>query len=432
MTGVHTDRDHRTGSQPPDVDADADEPAEHTQGHLDAAAMRPARDGPLRDVRVIDLTQALAGPYCTMILADLGADVIKAEAPKGDLPRFLPPFTETDGERAFGGYFASINRNKRGITLDLKDPTDRDRCLRLIDGADVVVENFKAGVMERLGLGYEALAERNPALVYGAIRGFGDPRTGTSPHAQWPAFDIVAQAMGGLISCTGTADGERVASGPSVGDLYPATMCAVGILAALHHARMTGEGQFVDVAMMDAVMALCESVTWRYSYEGEVQAPRGSAHPSISPFEVFPTADGQCAIAAPTPAQWAHLCRTVGREDLIEDERTRTSPRRSANRELVHEVLSSWTSARTTDDVVAALAGHVPVGPVNDAPALFRSEHVRSREMLVAVDHPGSERPVVTANTPIRFTRTGTGVYRRAPKLGEHTDEVLAELEQRE
>jgi crotonobetainyl-CoA:carnitine CoA-transferase CaiB-like acyl-CoA transferase len=404
----------------------------HQRGHEWAAPMLAERSGPLQDVRIIDLTQALAGPFCTMILADLGADVIKVEPPRGDLARKLPPFTESDHEREFGGYWASINRNKRSVVLDLKQASDRDALLALVDGADAVVENFTAGVMDRLGLAYETLAARNPRLVYGAIRGFGDPRTGRSPYADWPAFDIVAQAMGGLVSCTGTTAGERVACGPSVGDLYPATVCVIGILAALHHARATGRGQFVDVAMTDAVMALCESVTWRYSYSGEVQAPRGSEHPSLAPFELFDTADGSCAIAAPTPGQWDRLCRIIGRPDLIDDEAMKTAPRRVEHRPAMKAAIGAWTESRTTAEVVDALAGQVPVGPVNDAPALFDSEHVRARQMLVAVDHPGSARPVVTPNSPLKLTATPAGVYRRPPRLGEHTAEVRAELHRRD
>ncbi|MCY3851290.1 MAG: CoA transferase [Acidimicrobiaceae bacterium] len=397
----------------------------HLAGHEVAAAMLSARSGPLADVRVVDLTQALAGPYCTMILADMGADVIKVEPPRGDLPRFSGPFLDDDEERHYGGYFASINRNKRGIVLDLKDPEAVEQLLRLLASADVLVENFKAGVMERLGLSWEMLHERFPSLVYAAIRGFGDPRTGESPHAEWPSFDVVAQAMGGLVSCTGIDAEHRVAAGPSIGDLYPATMCAVGILGALHHVQRTGEGQFVDVAMTDSIMALCESVTWRYSYSGEIQAPRGTEHPSLSPFNIYPTADGLCAIASLTPGQWEFMCGVLGRPDLVTDDRTRTTRRRADNREMVNEVMESWSRSLTTDEIVEKLAGEVPVGPVNDAPALFASEHVRARDMLVAVEHPGSERPVVLPNTPMRFSATPTGIYRRPPKLGEHQDEVL-------
>ena len=195
------------------------------------------------------------------------------EPPEGDLTRFSGPFTRDDAEKAYGGYFASINRNKRSIVLDLKDPVDRDRLLGLVDGADVVMENFRVGVMDGLGLSYETLHARNPRLVYGAIRGFGDPRTGASPYAEWPAFDVVAQAMGGAVSATGTADGEVVRVGPSIGDLYPATVAVIGVLAAVMHARETGEGQFVDVAMVDALVALDEALIYRYSYTGMVTGP---------------------------------------------------------------------------------------------------------------------------------------------------------------
>jgi crotonobetainyl-CoA:carnitine CoA-transferase CaiB-like acyl-CoA transferase len=390
--------------------------------------MRDHRTGPLADVRVIDLTHALAGPYCTMILADLGADVIKVEPPTGDPTRVIRPHTESDDAHHFGAYFASVNRNKRSVVLDLKDAADRQRLLELVDSADVLVENYRAGVMDRLGLAYEELQERNPRLVYAAIRGFGDPRTGDSPYSDWPAYDVIAQAMSGLMSFTGTVTGERVASGPSVGDLYPATMTVVGVLAALHSARHTGQGQFVDVGMVDSLFALCESMVWRFSYAGEVQQPRGTEHPSLCPFETYKTADGEVAIAAPGTRQWDLLCETIGRPEFIEDDRYRGPRRRVERRGEVRAVIEAWTSARTTDDVVRALAGRVPVGPVNDATTLFDDPHIRAREMLVAVEHPGSERPVVTPNTPIRFTLTPGGIYRRAPLLGEHTDEVLSEL----
>jgi crotonobetainyl-CoA:carnitine CoA-transferase CaiB-like acyl-CoA transferase len=403
--------------------------ADHTRAHEVASAMRPERSGPLLDVRVVDFTRALAGPYCTMILADMGADVIKVEStPDGDTVRLLGPHTEVDGEHHFGGYFASVNRNKRSVLLDFQDAHDLDRIRQLVDTADVVVENFRPGVMEAVGLAYEDLRARNPKLVYAAIRGFGDPRTGASPFADWPAYDIVAQAMGGVVSYTGTAAGERVASGPSVGDLYPATMAVVAVLGGLHHARRTGEGQFVDVGMVDAVIALCESMTWRYTYTGEVQAPRGTEHPSLCPFEIYETGDGWVAIAAPNDRHWWALCDIVGRPELKADDRTRSARRRVIHRSLVRDAIEAWTTAHPTTEVVRELAGRVPVGPVNNVADLVDSPHVHARDMFVAVEHPGSARPVITPNTPLRFTETPAGVYRRAPKLGEHTAEVLAEL----
>lgn len=394
--------------------------------------MRAERSGPLVDVRVVDLTQALAGPFGTMLLADMGADVIKIEPPDGDGIRRIGPHTEVDDAHHFGGYYASGNRNKRSITLDLKDPADVAVLRRLVDTADLVVENFRAGVMESLGLGYETLRASNPALVYGAIRGFGDPRTGAGPYTSWPAYDVVAQAMGGVISYTGTRSGEHVASGPSIGDLYPATMLVAGLLAALHHARRTGEGQFVDVAMMDALIALCESMTWRYTYTGEIQAPRGAEHPSLCPFELYEAADGQVAIAAPGERHWKLLCEAIGRPDMVADERYSTARRRVEHRDDVRRAVTAWTGPRTRAEVIGQLAGLVPCGPVNNAADLADDPHVQAREMYVAIDHPGSARPVLTPNTAIRFAATPGGVYRRAPILDEHRDEILAELEQLE
>jgi crotonobetainyl-CoA:carnitine CoA-transferase CaiB-like acyl-CoA transferase len=403
--------------------------SDHTAAHEHAAPMRASRGGPLVDVRIVDLTQALAGPFCTMILADMGADVIKVEPKAGDGIRLIGPHTEVDDEHHFGGYYASGNRNKRSITLDLKYADDAAILRRLVDSADIVVENFRAGVMESLGLGYEILRSSNPKLVYGAIRGFGDPRTGAGPYTSWPAYDVVAQAMGGVISYTGTKGGDHVACGPSIGDLYPATMMVAGVLAALHHARTTGEGQFVDVAMMDALIALCESMTWRYTYTGEIQAPRGAEHPSLCPFELYDAADGQVAIAAPGERHWQLLCQTIGRPEMFADARYSSARRRVDHRAEVREAISAWTGERTRAEIIECLAGRVPCGPVNNAADLAADPHVRAREMYVAVEHAGSARPVLTPNTPIRFATTPGGVYRRAPLLDEHRAEILAELQ---
>jgi len=406
-----------------------DDGGAHLTGHENAAPMRPGPSGPLRGVRVVDLTRAVSGPFCTMLLGDLGAEVIKVEPPGGDLPRFAGPFTKDDDGRGFGGLFASINRNKLGIVLDLGVPADRERLLKLVDTADVLVENYRSGVMERWGLAYEALHARNPRLVYASIRGFGDPRTGVSPYVDWPAYDIVAQAMGGLVSMTGPAGDEGVRVGPTVGDLYPATLAAVGLLSALLHARATGEGQMVDVAMVDSIVSLCETAVYRYSYTGVVSRPTGNSHPQLVPFDVFPTKDGQCAIAAPTDNHWKVLCETMGRPELVGDERTRTNGDRVANAELVYGAIAGWARERTTAEIAGELGGRVPVGPVNDAADLFADPHIRARDMLVAVEQPGGARPVVFPNCPIRFTGTPSGVYRRPPLLGEHTEEVLAALD---
>ncbi|HKF19770.1 MAG TPA: CoA transferase [Candidatus Dormibacteraeota bacterium] len=384
--------------------------------------------GPLRGLRVIDLTQALAGPFCTMLLADLGADVVKVEPPSGDMTRSNGPFTDEDTERAYGGYFASINRNKRSVVLDLKTEFGKVAFLRLVEKADAVVENARVRVMDRLGVGWDSLRPLNPRLVYGAIRGFGDPRSGESPYVDWPAFDVVAQAMGGIVSMTGSPEGQTFRCGASVGDIYPATLAALGTTAALLHAHRSGEGQFLDVAMYDGVLALCEAMVYRYSYSGRVTGPAGNGHPALAPFDIVPTADGSCAIAAPTEKHWEVLCQVIGMPGLVRDERTSSNPARVANGDFVRGVITGWTAQRTTAAVVAALRGRVPVGPVQTARDVFADPHAWARGMLVEVAQPDGSRPVVLAGPPIKLTRTPAGVYRRAPRLGEHTAEVLAEV----
>jgi len=240
-------------------------------------AANPDRLGPLADVRVVDLTSGMAGPYCTMFLADLGAEVIKVEAPgAGDITRQAGPFAPDDYLRAFGGYFQSVNRNKKSMAADLKRPEGKEILRRLVAVSDVLVENFRAGVMERLGLGYETLRAINPRLVYAAIRGFGDPRTGESPYVHRPAFDLVAQGMGGMMAMTGPDPNTPLRAGGGVGDTVPGLMAAVGILAALHHARRTGEGQFLDVAMYDGILSICERIIYMYAYAGVVTRPQGN------------------------------------------------------------------------------------------------------------------------------------------------------------
>jgi len=400
---------------------------DHTLGHQRAVGPLPERSGPLTDIRVVDLTAALAGPFCTMLLADMGADVIKVEPPAGDFTRSGGPFTKGDTDRHYGGYFASVNRSKRGIVLDLRDDADRATFVDLVRTADVVVENFRAGVLDRLGLGYDDLAAVNPKLVYAAVRGFGDSRTGESPYVDWPAFDVVAQAMSGVVSSTGEPGTRGTRIGPSIGDIYPATLLALGIVAAVHEARRSGEGQFVDVAMYDALVAMNEETIYRYSYWGRPDAPHGNMHPIHLPFGIFATADGAVALAAATN-HWPVLCELIGRPDLIDDERTRDNRARNGHREMVLQVVGDWLAARTTNEVIEMLGGKVPVGPVNTNEMLYDDPHLQAREMLVALETPGAERPTVFANSPIKFSRTKSGVNRRAPLLGEHDDEVRAEM----
>jgi crotonobetainyl-CoA:carnitine CoA-transferase CaiB-like acyl-CoA transferase len=386
------------------------------------------RTGPLADLRIIDLTQYLAGPFCTMLLADLGADVIKVEPPGGELSRKMGPLPPDTKGSDYGGYFASINRNKRGIVLDLKTAADREALLKLVDTADALVENSRAGVMERLGLGYEQLHARKPALVYLAIRGFGDRRTGESPYVDRPCFDVVSQCMGGLVSFTGPEGDGVYRTGAAVGDIYPGTMAALGVVSAIHAARATGEGQFVDVAMYDAILALSEEVVYQYSMKGRVLRPSGNHHATLVPYGIFPTQDGAIAIAAQTDHHWQILCGLIGRPELATDERSKDNRSRLRNAQFVRATLSEWTGSRPTLEVVAALDGKVPMGPVNNGKDIFEDPHARVREMLVETPMPGDNPSVTLAGCPIKFTDTPSGIYARAPRVGEHTAEVLAEV----
>jgi crotonobetainyl-CoA:carnitine CoA-transferase CaiB-like acyl-CoA transferase len=382
--------------------------------------------GALHGIRIVDLTAMLAGPYATMLLADLGAEVVKVEPPHGDATRPVGPFRDSDSPEGLSGYFQSVNRGKRSVVLDLKSEVGRQKLRELVRVADVLVENYSAGVMDRLGLGYEVLHAENPKLVYATVRGFGDPRTGDSPYRDWPAYDVIAQAMGGFLGITGTADGVPIKSGPGIGDLFPAALLAVGILAALHHATTTGRGQFVDVAMYDAVLSLCERLVHQHSYTGAIPAQQGNAHPLLCPFDILPTADGWVALAA-NDAQWAIVADTIGRPEMAHDERYATNAARARNRTDVLAALQPWLSAHSTKEVVAIFGGTVPIGPVNTAAEIFADPHVTARAMLVPIDQPGSDVPVTVAGQPIKFTETPSHVGRRAPLLGEHNiDDVIA------
>ena len=394
------------------------------------------RTGPLADIIIIDCTMALAGPFGTALLADLGANIIKVEPPTGDGARSVPPLppdyanpgSDKDAGVDFGGYFASINRNKRSIVLDLKQEADREALLTLCEKSDAIVENMRVGVMDRLGVGYDVIKKRNPAIVYGCIRGFGDPRTGESPYAEWPAYDIVAQSMSGHAHITGPQGQIGYPSGVSVGDIYPGTLMALGVLAAIHNARATGEGQFCDVGMYDGMLAFTETVVANYGYAQKELGPRGQHHPNLMPFGLFPTKDGGVSIAAPGPGHWTALCEAMDRPDLLTDDRTRNTFVRKRNQEYVEGEISAWTSTLTKNEVVAALGGRVPCGPVNTAADIFDDPHVKARGMINSFDLPGDNPTVSIVGSPIKYTKTKTGLYQHPPKLGEHTDDVFEEF----
>jgi len=381
--------------------------------------------GALADLRVLDLTQVLAGPYCTMLLADMGADVVKVERPGGDLIRSNPPYVADADAEAYGGYFQSVNRGKRSLELDLNTDADREAFLSLVDRADVVVENFKTGTMERFDLGYETLKERNPGLIYSSIRGFGDPRTGETERQGQPSFDLIAQALGGVMEITGQSEGAPTKVGPGVGDIFTAALNAVGILAAVHHRERTGEGQYVDTAMYDCMVSLAERSVYQYSCDGEAPTRQGNSHPTLFPYDAFEASDGYVVIAAFSDGHWDRLCAAMDRPDLAADYPDATS--RRANREGLRGEIAAWTRDHATDAIVERLDGEVPAAPVQDAADIFADSHVHEREMLADVSQPGADDGMTIAGSPIKMTETNPRPRGRAPLLDEHRSELLGE-----
>jgi len=398
--------------------------------------MKKEATGPLKGVTIIDCSMNLAGPFGAALLADLGANVIKVEPPTGDPARSSPPlspdYANADADEPagvdYGGYFASINRNKRSIMLDLKKGEDKEILLKLCEKADAILENMRSGIMDKLGVGYDVIKQRNPAIVYACIRGFGDPRTGESPYAHWPAYDIVAQSMGGLAHITGPKDGTGYPCGVSAGDIYPGTLMALGLVSAVLNARATGEGQFFDLAMYDAILQFSESVVSSYGYNQNVLGPRGQHHNYLMPFGIYPAKDGSIAIGAPGPKHWGLLCKAMQAEDLIDDPRAANTFKRSENREYIDERIIEWTSQRTRQEIMDILGGDVPMGPVNTGEDIYNDPHVAARNMIATIELPGDNPDVSIVNTPFRYTNTPAGIYRRPPKLSEHRDEILKEF----
>ncbi len=315
--------------------------------------------------------------------------------------------------------FAGVNRNKRSVSLDLKDPADVEAFLSLCEQADAVVENMRAGVMDELGLSYETISARNPKIVYAVVRGFGDDRTGPSPYGTWPCLDTAGQAMGGLVEASG--DLYEVA----IADIYPGTLMALGLVSAVHRAKETGTGDFVDVAMYDSAMTLLRSHVAGFGLTGREPRPGRRA---LVPFGLFPATDGRFAIAAPVERHWRALCEAMERTDLITDERTRTNPKRSANQEFTESQIAAWTSSRSKQELLDLLGGKVPCGPANSMADIFDDPHVAARQMLDECELPGDNPTVQLAGNPIKLASGSTGLYQRPPLLGEHTDEVLAQF----
>ena len=376
--------------------------------------------GPLSGIKVLDLTRVLAGPYATMLLGDLGAEVIKIEQPgTGDESRNFGPF-----KNGFSLYFMSVNRGKRSVTLNLKSERGRAIFKQLLTHTDVVVENFRPGTMKKLRLDYDTLKAAHPALIYAACSGFGQ----TGPYAQQGAYDMIIQGMGGIISITGEPEGPPVRVGTSISDITAALFTTIGILSALHHRHQTGKGQFVDVAMLDSLVAVLENAVVRYFATGEAPKPLGARHPAITPFEAFASADGHVIIALGNDTLWAKFCEHVKRQDLISDERFQTNADRTENHNELFPILSEIMSQRTTDNWIDALGKiGVPCGPINAMDKVVSHPQVQAREMITRVAHQITGE-VEVPGVPIKLSETPGNVDAPAPSLGEHTTEVLTEV----
>ena len=373
----------------------------------------------LQNVLVVDFTRVLAGPFCTMTLADLGARVLKIEPPGGDEARGMGPF-----KNGHSLYFASINRGKEGVVLDLKTDAGREAARALAEKADVLVENYRPGTMERLGLGYESLAELNPRLIYASLSGFGQ----TGPYRDRGAYDVIVQAMSGMMGITGQLQGPPTRVGASIGDMIPALYTVAGIMGALFERSQTGQGCQLDVSMMDSVFALTENALARYWLTEQNPAPLGNRHPAIAPFSTFATGDGTIVIACGNDSLWRQLCDCLEIPEGRDDSRFATNELRTENAEELAEFLEACLASRATEDwLERLLEAGIPAAKINRMSDLADDPHLRSRNMVQEIEQEGIGR-MLTPGSPIKSDRSDDDIRAAAPALGADTRRVLEEL----
>jgi formyl-CoA transferase len=380
--------------------------------------MSEVRPGPLSGVRVLDLTRVVAGPYCSMFLGDLGAEVVKVEQPgAGDDTRgWGPPFA--GGESA---YYLCINRNKQSLTLDLKSQRAVELLRQLVKAADIIIENFRPGTMERLGLGERELREINPQLIYASLTGFG----ADGPMSNWPGYDLIVQAWGGLMSITGTPDGEPVKVGVAIIDLVAGLMLGKAIIAALFAREKIGVGQRIDTSLLEAEVASLINVGSNYLIGGKVPSRWGNAHPNIVPYQNFQTADGYLVIGVASEVIWKRFCGAIGQRDLINDSRFADNSKRVENRSELIALLSEIFLQRRNDAWFKLLTdAEVPCAPVQTIDQVFQAPQVLQRDMLIEVDHPTAGK-VRMAGIPVKFSVTPAAVRLPPPLLGQHNETIL-------
>ena len=377
-------------------------------------------NGPLKGIRVLDLTRVLAGPTCTQMLGDLGAEIIKIERPEaGDDTRgFAPPFVPNTKESA---YFVGVNRNKKSVTVDIGKPEGQALILKLLESCDILAENFKVGALAKYGLGWEQLKDRCPSLIYCSITGFGQ----TGPYAPRPGYDALIQAMGGVMSLTGDPKGSPQKVGVPVADLFAGLYGCIGILAALNHRHATGQGQQIDIGMLDTHVAWLANQGMNYLATGENPPRLGNQHPNIAPYQEFPTKDGYIILAVGNDPTFARFCKATGQEHLLADPNFATNPIRVANRDLVTATLTPVMQSKTTAEWIVLLeAEKIGCGPINTLEQVFADPHVIAREMVVEMAHGTGETVKVIAN-PVKLSATPPSYRSPPPLLGQHTDEVL-------
>jgi crotonobetainyl-CoA:carnitine CoA-transferase CaiB-like acyl-CoA transferase len=380
-------------------------------------------NGPLAGLRVLDLTRVLAGPTCTQMLGDLGAEVIKIERPEaGDDTRgFAPPFVPNTKESA---YFVGVNRNKKSVTLDIAKPEGQAIIHKLLEHCDILVENFKVGALAKYGLGYEQLAKTHPRLIYCSITGFGQ----TGPYAPRPGYDALIQAMGGVMSLTGEPNGSPQKVGVPVADLFAGLYGCIGILAAVNHRNNTGQGQQIDIGMLDTHVAWLANQGMNYLATGENPPRLGNQHPNIAPYQEFPTKDGYIILAVGNDPTFERFCKAFGQEALLADPRFATNPIRVQNRQLVTDTLTPVMKSKTTAEWIDALeALKIGCGPINTLEQVFADPHVKAREMVVEMAHGSGETVQVIAN-PVKLSATPPSYRSAPPVLGEHTNAVLTDV----
>ena len=373
---------------------------------------------PLHGIHVLDLSRVLAGPYCTMVLGDLGADVIKVESPDGDETRgWGPPFAE--GESA---YYLCVNRNKRGIVADFKTAEGREVIRRLIQQSDVLVENFRPGSLARFSLDFEAASALNPTLIYCSITGFGQ----SGPLRDKPGYDFMIQAMGGLMSITGEPDGEPMKVGVAVADLFAGQNAVIAILAALQARQHTGKGQRLDISLFDSQLSMLANVASNYLISGSLPRRYGNAHANIVPYQSFQASDGWFVIAVGNDKQFAKMCEVIDRQELVNDARFAANAARVQNRDALIAILEPVFTRKTVNEWLSLIGDEFPCGRINDLERVFSMPQVEAREMLIHVGHPeiGDLRLV---GSPLKFSETPVEYRLPPPRLGEHTEEVLRE-----